>query len=134
MEAATRALVRRRAGDSCEYCGLSQDELPFATFQVEHVIPKQHGGTDAPINPALSCTYCNAHKGPNRAGIDPESGQIVPLYNPREAAWYEHFERYGPLILGRTPAGRATVRVLAMNAVEWLELRASLLGEGEGSM
>lgn len=129
MEAATRDLVRRRAGDACEYCGLSQDDLPFATFHVEHITPKQHGGTDSPTNLALSCHHGNAHKGPNLAGIDPESGQLVPLFNPRDAAWHEHFERRGALIFGRTPTGRATVRVLAMNTVERLELRAALLGE-----
>lgn len=131
MEAATRDLVRRRAGDACEYCGLSQDDLPFATFHIEHTIPKQHGGTDAPSNLALSCNHCNSHKGPNLAGIDPESGQIVPLFNPREAAWHDHFELHGAVILGGTPAGRATVRVLAMNTVERIDLRAALLGEGE---
>src|SRR5262245_14994042 len=131
MEAATRDLVRRRAGEACEYCGLAQDDLPFASFHIEHIIPKHQGGTDAPDKLALSCNHGNAHKGPNLAGIDPESGQIVPLFNPREEAWHEHFERHGPVILGRTPVGRATGRVLAMNTIERIELRAALLDEGE---
>lgn len=129
MEAATRELVWRRAGDACEYCGLAQHDVPFAVFHVEHVIPKQHGGTDDPSNLALACNHCNSHKGPNLSGIDPETREIVPLYNPRVAPWHEHFERHGPIILGRTPAGRATVRVFAMNSVDRVELRTALIGD-----
>lgn len=84
MEAAVRTLVRERAGDRCEYCHLKQEHLPFSTFHVEHVIARQHGGADDPSNLALACDRCNAHKGPNLSGIDPETGDIVPLYHPRE--------------------------------------------------
>ncbi|HEX8199925.1 MAG TPA: HNH endonuclease [Isosphaeraceae bacterium] len=131
MDAATKELVRRRAGDACEYCGLAQEDVPFAVFHVEHVIPKQHGGTDDPSNLALACHHCNYHKGPNLAGIDPESREIVPLFHPRADPWHEHFEARGSVLLGRTPTGRATVRVLAMNTVDRIELRAALLGEDE---
>ena len=68
--------------------------------------------------------YRNLHKGPNLSGIDPQTGQIVPLFHPRRDLWYEHFERRGPIIIGLTPTGRATVRVLAMNTVERIDLRA----------
>ncbi len=126
MDATTRKQVRQRAGDACEYCGLSQDEVPFAVFHVEHIIPGTHGGTDDPSNLALACHHCNLHKGPNLTGIDPETGQIVVLFNPRKDSWYEHFEGRGLLILGLTPTGRTTVRVLAMNTVARLDLRAEL--------
>lgn len=129
MEAASRILVRRRAGDSCEYCGLSQDDAPFVPFHIEHIIPRQHGGNDDPSNLALCCNHCNFHKGPNLSGIDPETRRVVTLFNPRGAVWHEHFERQGALILGRTPAGRATVRVLAMNSMDRIELRAALSNE-----
>ncbi len=49
-EATVRALVRQRAGDCCEYCGLPQEAVPLATFHVEHIIAKQHGGSDAEDN------------------------------------------------------------------------------------
>jgi hypothetical protein len=51
--AAVRALVRHRAGHRCEYCLLKQEHLPFSTFQVEHIIPRKHGGDDDPTNLAM---------------------------------------------------------------------------------
>jgi HNH endonuclease len=50
MDAAVRELVRSRAGNPCEYCLLTQEHLPCASFQVEHVIPRKHGGNDDPTN------------------------------------------------------------------------------------
>ena len=37
MDATVRELVRRRAGNRCEYCLLKQAHLPFSRFQVEHI-------------------------------------------------------------------------------------------------
>lgn len=126
MDAVTRRQVRRRAENRCEYCGLSQDAAPVATLHIEHIIPKQHGGTDDPANLALACFHCNQHKGPNLTGIDPQTGQIIPLFHPRMQLWHEHFALQGTEILGLTPTGRATVRVLAMNADVQRQLRAQL--------
>jgi hypothetical protein len=42
----------------------------------------------------------------------------------------EHFELDGARIVGRTPIGRATVHVLAMNADDLLVIRVELLREG----
>jgi hypothetical protein len=123
MDAATRTLVRERAGNVCEYCSLPQEATPFATFHIEHIIAVQHRGGDDLSNLALSCHHCNAHKGPNLTGIDPDTGQIVPLFNPRRDVWAEHFRRAGAIIEGLTPPGRATVYVLAMNEPEWVDLR-----------
>ena len=64
MDAATRRLVRARAGNRCEYCGLPQDESPLAALQIEHVIPKKHGGTDDPDNLALACIDCAISRNP----------------------------------------------------------------------
>ncbi len=64
IDAATRAAVRRRAGDRCEYCLLRQ-EHDLSSLHVEHIAAKQHGGTDDPSNLALACIHCNLHKGPN---------------------------------------------------------------------
>lgn len=75
MDAATRRLVRQRANNRCEYCGLRQEDAPVATFHMEHIIPKQHGGSDDPGNLALACYHCNLHKGPNLASLDPDTGR-----------------------------------------------------------
>lgn len=126
MDAATRRLARDRAGDRCEYCGLAQGDLPYARFHVEHIVPRQHGGSDDDANLALSCHHRNSHKGPNLAGIGPSSGSICRLFNLRQDPWGEHFEWQGLLLVGRTPIGEVTVRVLAINAPERVELRACL--------
>ena len=42
MDASTRELVRRRAGDRCEYCRMPQAATPFIPFHLEHIIAKQH--------------------------------------------------------------------------------------------
>jgi hypothetical protein len=131
MEAAVRTLVRERAGDRCEYCHLKQEHLPFSTFHVEHVIARQHGGADDPSNLALACDRCNAHKGPNLSGIDPETGDIVPLYHPREHIWEEHFRESEAVITGLTAIGRTTVRVLNMNEDRRVRLRTLLKQSGE---
>lgn len=129
--AATRRLVRQRAEHRCEYCRTRQLDEPFITYQIEHVIAIQHGGTDEEDNLALACSHCNLLKGPNLAGIDPLTGIIEPLFHPRRQTWDEHFEFHGALISGKTPCGRTTVRVLAMNAEARVDLRQELLNAAQ---
>lgn len=126
MSALLRARVRQRANDRCEYCRLPQSGAPFFAFHVEHIRAKQHGGSDEFSNRAWTCPDCNAAKGPNIAAHDPETDAIVPLFNPRIHVWDEHFESRAFLIVGRTPIGRATVQLLAMNDYDRLEMRAEI--------
>lgn len=56
--------------------------LPF-TFSVDHIVARQHGGPTVLENLALACLHCNRHKGPNIAGTDPSTGEIVRLFHPR---------------------------------------------------
>ena len=65
-----------------EYCGLPRAAIPIATFHVDHIKAKQHEGSDDPTNLALACGHCNRRKGTNLSGIDPETGEIVPLFQP----------------------------------------------------
>ena len=131
MEPDLRRSVRDRAGNRYEYCGLRQEYAPLALYTIDHIIPKKHGGSDDLLNLALACYHCNIHKGPNLAGIDPDSGEMVALFNPRQQVWPDHFVREGAFIVGRTPVGRTTVRVLVMNAPERVELREKLIENGE---
>lgn len=131
MDEALRKLVRDRADHRCEYCRLRQEHLPLTAFHVEHVIARKHHGDDAPENLALACDRCNLHKGPNLSGIDPRTGSIVPLFNPRTDLWIDHFELQGALLVGRTPTGRATVDVCNMNAPRRVQLRSLLAARGE---
>ena len=120
-----------RAAHYCEYCRLPQSSFPLR-FQIDHVLAEKHGGQTTASNLALACTHCNRHKGPNIAGLDPETRQIVRLFNPRTDSWAEHFTAEGAQILGKTAIGRATVTVLEMNRADRLLVRSALLKE-EGS-
>jgi hypothetical protein len=126
-----RELVRTRADNRCEYCGLRQEHAPFASFQIEHIRAVQHGGGDHPENLALACQRCNAFKGPNLTGIDPETGEIEQLFDPRHHDWQMHFCLNGPAVVGLTATGRATVRVLCMNEERRIVLRQQLMDNGE---
>lgn len=131
MDNALRSLVRRRAGNICEYCRLPQAASRIVRFHVEHVIARQHGGQTELNNLALACSCCNFHKGPNIAGLDPENSQLVPLFHPRRDHWADHFAWEGTVVVGQTPIGRATVELLAMNDWERVEVRENLQALGE---
>jgi hypothetical protein len=127
MKVAERLRVWQRALGRCEYCRLHQDYEPFYRFHVEHIIAKQHGGSEQLNNLALACHHWNHRKGTNLAGIDPHTGRIVSLFHPRRQGWKRHFRLAGVRLLGRTACGRATVVVLAMNAHDRVELRKEML-------
>ena len=123
MEPAIRELVRKRAGNACEYCGIPQQATPLISFHIEHVVARQHGGSDAQDMLALACDRCNAYKGPNLTSIDADTGTVVPLFNPRLGTWGDHFPVRDGYIAGLTAKGRATARLLNMNAPRRVELR-----------
>jgi hypothetical protein len=129
MDVRLREEVRQRAGGRCEYCLFPE---PFAElrFQVDHIIPQQHGGPTSLENLAFSCFRCNKCKGPNLSGIDPDTGQIIGLFNPRAHQWSEHFRWEGARLAGLTAVGRATVNVLQFNRPDAVLVRETLLEEG----
>jgi hypothetical protein len=94
-------------------------------FHLEHVVPISRGGADAFRNRALACATCNLAKGDRTAGVDPLTKREVGLFNPRTQVWEEHFRWADDkqTLIGRTPTGRATVRVLDMNSALHLEAR-----------
>src|SRR5437667_4722963 len=85
MDAALRAFVRERAGHRCEYCRLHEDDDDYLSFHVEHVIARQHGGSDDPDTLCWACAECNWAKGPNLAGL--LGGKLYPLFDPRKQSW-----------------------------------------------
>jgi len=129
IDPATRALVVERAGHRCEYCQLPQAAYE-ATFNIDHIIASQHRRDDDLSNLALSCPKCNRKKGPNLAGIDPLTNALIPLFNPRQEAWSNHFRWSGAHVLALTPTGRTTIAVLELNGNERVALRQSLIVEG----
>jgi len=113
MDAATRSTVRQRADGRCEYCRLPESAAPYLPFHVEHVVAQQHRTDDSLDNLALACDRCNAYKGPNLSSIDPETGEIVELFHPRRDRWSDHFKfEDDAIVVGLSPKGRATVRLL----------------------
>jgi hypothetical protein len=99
-------------------------------FQIDHVIARQHGGPSTSENLALCCGRCNLHKGPNLAGIDSLTGQLVRLFDPRQDVWLDHFNWQGVILTGITPVGRATIVVLKMNDVLDQAIRFDLQDRG----
>lgn len=86
-------------------------------LQIDHVTPISRGGSDTEDNLCLACELCNQYKWAKTEGIDPLSGKPVPLFNPRQQRWSDHFvwSSDGAMILGLTASGRATVAALRMN-------------------
>jgi HNH endonuclease len=126
MDAQLRAQIRQRAENRCEYCRLP-DAVQLLPFHVEHIVAKQHGGGDDEHNLAWACDRCNAYKGPNIASIDPETAMVTNLFHPRRDAWQSHFTIRDAEIMGVSAVGRATARLLQLNARHRVELRRELI-------
>jgi hypothetical protein len=52
-------------------------------MHIEHIDP---AGGDDPENLCLSCSSCNLSKAKVTTSQDDETGEIVPLFNPRTQA------------------------------------------------
>lgn len=111
-----RAEVAGRAGFRCEYCLIHEDDSGFS-HQADHIVSIKHGGSSDSANLAYACVLCNRHKGSDIASIDPGSGELVPLFNPRSDRWHDHFRVDGEYIIPTSRAGGATVRLLQLNAL-----------------
>ena len=112
IPASLRRGVVARAGNRCEYCGLSQLGQA-ATFHLDHVMPEVAGGPTELANLALACIHCSLRKGARRMAIDPKTGASVRLFHPREQSWNLHFRWAGSEVAGITATGRATIAALA---------------------
>src|SRR5437879_3404408 len=127
MNAETRELVWSRAGDRCEYCRIHQDDEPFYRLHIEHVKAEM-------TRPALPTRIEKTHQ---LARLWVNSGEIRAFVVVIVMAGQSKVVRFvaapmlfgddGPLIVGRTQCGRATVAVLALNERDRVELRAELI-------
>jgi hypothetical protein len=130
MASALRRKVRERADNRCEYCRISQDDVPHFPFHVEHIIARKHGGKSRLDNLCWSCHLCNWFKSSNLSGIDPVTGKVVRLFHPRRQEWSDHFDWSGPRLVGLTPSGRATIAVLRINLRHRMRTRRYLIAAG----
>ena len=77
-----RYSVLKRAGFRCELCGVPADER---AIEVDHIMPRKHGGQDDISNLQALCFKCNANKGARdhedlriiREGIDARQEKCV---------------------------------------------------------
>jgi hypothetical protein len=126
---ALRVQVWTRAGGRCEYCLLPEAFL--LAHEPDHVIATQHRGATSLENLALACFDCNRRKGPNISSIDPDTGEIVPLFSPRRDLWPVHFHLDACRIIGRTAIGRATAELLQFNNPARIQIREELRKAGQ---
>jgi len=125
IDAALREFVRVRAAGFCEYCRISE-QLTLAEHEIDHVIAVKHGGRTAVENLALCCGVCNRFKGSDIASVEPETGQLTPLFDPRVDCWDDHYQLRDGEILALTAKGRVTVRLLRMNSARRIKERQLL--------
>jgi HNH endonuclease len=125
-----RQQVIDRAQSKCEYCYIHQD-FSIYTHEIDHTIALKHGGLTIGRNLALACLSCNRHKGSDLTSLDPMSGDITPLFNPRKHQWTQHFRVQDGQILGLTAMGRTTVFLLRFNLPQAVFSRQLLIAQND---
>ena len=55
--------------------------------------------------------------------VDPETGQLVPLFNPRTDEWHDQFDWNGYELVGRSEIGRALIALFELNHARRLKIR-----------
>lgn len=127
-----KAFIAERANHCCEYC-LSQAAYSPDYFSAEHTAPLADFGKDDVENIAYSCQSCNNHKYIFTNAVDPLTGTISPLFNPRQHVWAEHFiwaDNFS-ILEGISPTGRCTIERLKLNRVSVVNLRVLLVSVGK---
>lgn len=116
VSAELRRQVARDARYRCGYC-LSDESLTGIPLSIEHLTPVTAGGPTTRENLWMACRPCNEYKSDRTQAVDPDTGEVVPLFNPRIQLWSEHFawSAGGVEIVGLTPTGRATAFALHLN-------------------
>lgn len=126
VSANLREEVRQRGRARCEYCH-KPEGISAHAHHIEHIVSVKHGGLTVRDNLAWACFQCNVAKGSDIAAYDDDTGQLVPLFNPRVQVWSDHFRFDGAFIVGTSGVGRATVRLLRLNQPRQVELRLELM-------
>lgn len=129
MARARRQQVRERAHDQCEYCLVPQAYVSLP-HELDHIRARKHHGPTTLQNLCWSCAQCNGAKSSHAAGYDPETGELVPLFNPRKDRWLDHFAWRDGTLVGKTDVARATIDVLRINDAERVQHRRMLIALG----
>ncbi len=100
----------------CCYCktNAANSGIPMTH---DHIKPISKSGENTFENICLACRSCNEFKSDLVEAIDPLSGEITSLFNPRIQKWSDHFvwSSDATRIEGLTTIGRATITCLRMN-------------------
>jgi len=121
--------VGERAWHVCEYCLVHEQDL-YHGCEVDHIRSVKHGGLAVAENLAWACLHCNRHKGTDLGSVNPRTGALVRLYNPRTDRWKDHFYWRAGRIESLTEIGEATVRLLDFNHPERVAFRKLLSESG----
>jgi 5-methylcytosine-specific restriction endonuclease McrA len=76
----SRANVMTRDSFTCQYCG---ERPPRSHLNLDHVVPRAHGGRSTWENVVASCVDCNRRKG----GRTPEQAGLRLLRAPARPRW-----------------------------------------------
>lgn len=83
----TRKNIFLRDDNTCQYCGHVK---PAPELNIDHVVPKSHGGKNTWENLACSCIPCNSHK---RDRTPKEAGMKL-IRQPKKPSPYLIFKNY----------------------------------------
>ena len=119
-----RQQVAAQARYRCGYC-LTSEAIVGTPMEIDHLIPQSLGGPTEEANLWLACSLCNDHKSSRLAALDPLTGEVVRLFDPRRQIWREHFAWTveGDRMVGLTPTGRATIVALHLNRLSLVRAR-----------
>jgi hypothetical protein len=131
ISAGLRERVRRRAGQACEYCAISE-ECQVAAFHCDHWVPQSKGGLTIFDNLVWSCPWCNGAKHAATHATSVPGAVSARIFNPREQLWSDHFRWSADYVSieGITSTGRATVALLKMNSAKLQRIRQLVLELG----
>ena len=76
----TRQNVFERDKNTCQYCG---KKFERKDLNIDHVVPRQHGGLTTWTNVVCSCIPCNSRK----ANRTPEQAGIQLIRRPKKPRW-----------------------------------------------
>lgn len=103
--------VRKRAGCTCEYCGVTETDSG-GLLTVDHFQPTACGGKDDLDNLIYCCVRCNLYK----AAFSSEDAVGASIWNPRTESMDAHFlELANGLLYPITPAGKRTIDCMRLN-------------------
>jgi len=90
------------------------------------VLKATQGGSDDRSDLAVFCYRCYEFKGVNTDAPASETGQFVPLFNPRMQGWHNHFVWTNGVthVIEVTPTDWAMVIALRLNNENVVEARS----------